>query len=382
MKSIFVYITGAIRTILGKTISMKALTVLLSLIALAGALIRPTSMTAIYAQTPQPPFYLWFPYVSRTDVMSGPEIYTTSYYIRTSDPSVSYQRGCELGTRDKNLEGTQLNMSILAFGKPVKLINGEPGMGTKLFFTTRRITIAQIEESAYNFALGYYVCTGSDQDSKLIVAIGTNNYQDDENCDFCGVVYEHGRAWAEMVNTVNDRLIAGGYAGQVSAVGANDIELAWNTYERTRDWINGYDSANRYELINFGALEGCPYFSAPGAKCAPGWDRDKAWYVAWGAPPVFPVPEIYANNGVNAQQWYLMSLYSAESYGTAMIFRGVLTQYQACQATWNSGAGKYNDASCEYLDNTPKQGWEQLQSLVNGNDKTRHQIIYSTDIRW
>lgn len=354
----------------------KYLIVLFTLILLLGR------GEAVFSQTPDPGNTRYFPFVSREMLYHGPSIYTTSYYMKTIDPQVAYNRGCALGTRDRDMAGLQINMTILAYGKPVQIINGSPGLGTKLFSTTARASLAQIEESAYHFALGYYVCTGSDIQSRSIVAIGTNNYQDDPDCSFCAVNFAHGRGWAEMVNRVNDRIIAAGMDRQTSAVGANDIELAWNTFERTSDWLNGYDSVNRYMMINFGALEGCPYFAAPGARCAPGWDREKAWYVTWGSPPVYPVPEIYSNNGVNAQQWYLMSVYSYDYHGTPMIFQGVLTQLQACQQTWNSSTGTYNDASCEYLDNTPLQGYNQLQGLVNGNAKTIHQIIYSTDIRW
>lgn len=315
-------------------------------------------------------------------LIANERLFSTSYYMRSSDPRVAYDKGCALGTLDKGMVGTQKRLAIIDFGKPVQVINGEPGIGTKLFFTTARISISQIEDSAFHYAMGYYICTGEDRSSTLIMGIGTNNYQDDDTCSFCAVNYAHGKAWAEMVNRVNDRLIDGGYSSQVVAVGANDIELAWNTFERTTDWLNGYDSVNRYEMLNFGAIEGCPYFSAPGASCAAGWDRDKAWYVTWGSPPVYPVPEIYANNGVNAQQWYLMSKYSAENHGSAMIFRAIMTQYQACMNTWNSTTGKYGDSSCEYLDNTPEQGYDQLQSLVNGNDQIRHVIQYSTDIKW
>jgi hypothetical protein len=330
-----------------------------------------------YAQQPNDLKKLFLPVIMRQEIQfqTGPDIYTTSYYMSTIDPQVAYNRGCALGDRDEALPGYQLSLVILDYGKPVQVINGVQQLGTRIFSAVR-VPISQIEISARNFAYGYYRCTGDDYDSRLIVGIGTNNYQDDETCSFCAVNYEHGRAWAEMVNRVNDWLAAGGYASQTSAVGANDIELSWNTYERTRDWLDGYESVAKHQMLNYGAVEGCPYFNAPGARCGGGrWSKDQVWYVIWGAKPVWPVPEIYANNGVNAEQWYLMSVYAYDTHGLAIEFRGVMTQYQACLQV-------PDDPTCAVLDNTPEQGWGQLQNLVNSNLKTIHTIPYVTDIRW
>lgn len=328
----------------------------------------------IHAQQVPTPEKVYLPLVSRMDYQSGPEIYTTSYYMKSIDPQVTYTRGCELGKRDEKLPGAQLNLVILDYGKPVQVIDGVEQLGTRIFSAVR-VPIAEIEISARNFAVGYYVCSGTDTLSRLIVGIGTNNYQDDADCTFCAVNYAHGKAWGEMVNRVNAWIVEKGYSSQTSAAGANDIELSWNTYTRTRDWLDGYNSVSSYQMLNYGAVEGCPTFAYPGARCANGWTKDQVWDVIWGSPTVWPVPEIYANNGVNAQQWYLMSVYSYDAHGLAIEFRGVMTQYQACL--------QYpGDPTCAVLDNTPLEGWTQLQTLVDSNPKTRHRIIYSTDIRW
>ena len=320
------------------------------------------------------PYRLFLPIIQKTEFQSGPEIYSTTYYMRYADPSLSYNLGCSLGARDANLPGYQLDLMILDYGRPIyDSINGQSQYGSRLFTTATKVDLNQIAVSARNFGLGYYVCTGADLGSRVIIGIGTNNYEYD-GCTNCSLTYGHGQAWANMVNGVNDWFAQNGYSSQVSAAGANDIELSWNTYDRTKAWLDGYDSVNQYEMLNFGAIPGCPYLAAPGARCGGGWTKDQVWFAIWGSAPVWPVPEIYLNNGVNAEQWYLMSVYAYDAHGLAIEFRGVLTQWQACQ--------QVSDPACATTDNTPIQGWTQLQNLVNGNPKTVHKIQYATDIRW
>jgi len=355
-------------------IQKRTIQVLIPLVFGCFFLIGQQQVNPIYAQQTGT-FRVYLPLVARMEYQTGPDIYSTSYYMRYADPEVSKNMGCALGARDASLPGDQLNLVVLDYGRAIyDQINDQMQYGSRLFTTATRVDMGQIAMSAQNFGLGYYNCTGDDMGSRVIIGIGTNNYEY-SGCTNCSVTYEHGRAWASMVNDVNTWLVDKGYSAQASAAGANDIELSWNTYERTKAWLDGYGSVNKYEMLNYGALPGCPYFGAEGARCANGWTKDQAWYVIWGAPPVYPVPEIYLNSGINAQQWYLMSVYAYDAHGLAIEFRGVMTQMQACQQS--SG-----DPTCPQMDNTPAEGWNQLQSLVNGNPKTVHKILYSTDIRW
>ncbi len=318
--------------------------------------------------------HIYLPVVAVSRVQNGPSIYTTSYYMATVDTAELYKRGCDLGKRDLGLPGAQDNMVILDFGGPRNLGSGV--YGARLFTTALWVSTSQIASAVEWYGLGYYICTGTDLESTLSIGIGTNNYTFD-GTDLYAVTYDHGAAWAKMVNQVNQWFVDNGYSRQINAAGANDIELSWNSYDATRAWLDGYMSAGKYEMLNFGALPGCPYFKSPGAQCGSYpylWSRDQAWYVTWGAGPVYSVPEIYANSGVNAEQWYLMSVYAYQNHGLAMEFRGVMTQWLACQVR--------HDADCDPLDNTALQGWNQLSGLVNGNATTAHQIRWSTDISW
>ena len=51
---------------------------------------------------------------------------------------------------------------------------------------------------------------------------------------------------AQMVNNVNFWLVSNGFSSQVSANGANDIELTWNSYTKTKDWLDGYEVVGQY----------------------------------------------------------------------------------------------------------------------------------------
>ena len=326
------------------------------------------------------PYKTYLPMIGYDLIENGPKVWTTSYYMATVDSSTLFNRGCALGTRDLNRPGTQENMVILDFGGPRRLASGE--YGARLFTTGVYVSTNQIAEAVKQFGLGYYNCTGADNKSFLVIGIGTNNWVDPNCADFgeCGlykVTYEHGLAWAQMVNQLNKWFVDNRYSGQVSAVGANDIELSWNHYTPTKAWLDGYDAAHQYEMINFGALPGCPYFNSPGAQCGSYpylWSKEQVWTVIWGSPSVYPLPEIYANSGVNAQQWYLMSVYAYTTHGLAIEFRGVMTQSLSCQVRWES--------SCTVLDNTPAEGWGQLSGLVNGDARTAHNIRWATDITW
>jgi hypothetical protein len=337
--------------------------------------VRPPLTT--FAQQPEKKYKTYLPLVLRTEFQSGPEIYTTSYYMKTVDPNASYNLGCTLGARDANLPGYQDNIVVLDYGRSIyDNINGQMAYGTRLFITATRASLDQIAVSAEKFGEGYYICTGEDTLSRVKVAIGTNNYEY-EGCSNCSHDYNHGAAFAKMVNAVNDWFLQKGYTVQASAAGANDLELSWNTYERTKSWLDGYDSTNQYEMYNFGAIPGCPYFASPNAQCGsyPNlWSKEQVWYVIYGSRPVYPVPEIYAKNGVNAQQWYLMSVYSYTAHGLAIEFPGVMTQWQSCLGS--------NDPECAYLANTPLQGWTQLQTLLSGDPRVYYWIHWVTDIKY
>jgi len=297
-----------------------------------------------------------------------PPLYSTSYYMLTVDSTTLYNMGCKLGQVDRDMPGSRDTVVVLDFGSPKKVENE---YGADLFWMGP-VTNSQITSAVKNFGMGYYTCVSSDRQSQIYVGIGTTNYH--TNISNATDFWNHGVAWAQVVNNVNDWFKTQGYSGQVLAVGADDIELSWNTPVITKAWVNGYNSAHKYDWYNFGTLDGCAKRSAPNyALCGNGWTRDDAWYVVYGTQPVWPLPEIYLTSGVNAQQWALLSLYSNTAKGYTFEFMGVFTQMQACiQAK----------GQCTGVDNSPADGWNQLSTELSRDPRTMNMPRWSTDIKW
>ena len=297
-----------------------------------------------------------------------PPLYSTSYYMLTVDSSTLYTMGCKLGQADHAYGYTRQTVVVLDFGSPKK-VGSE--YGTDLFWMGP-VTITQITAAVKNFGMGYYTCVADNHQSQLYVGIGTTNYHTSisNTTDF----WNHGVAWANMVNAVNAWYISQGISGQVLAVGADDVELSWNSPAISKAWVNGYYSTHKYDWYDFGTLDGCANRSYPTYdKCGNGWTRDDAYYVVYGTAPAWPLPEIYLENGVNAQQWALLSLYSAMYKGYTFQFIGVFTQAQACAQS---------PGQCTGVDNSPAAGWNQLYDQLSADPRTYNIPTWSTDIKW
>lgn len=291
-----------------------------------------------------------------------PPPYSTSYYMRTVDTSTMYQIGCGLGVDDYYMPGWQDNLVILDFGMPRDLGNGQ--YGASLFGLSPAST-AQIAEAIYAVGYGYWLCSLEETRSQLQIGVGTSNYGSQ-------VSYGHGQAWAEMVNAINSSFSNEGFINRVIAIGANDMELDWNSVSVTRAWVNGYDSVNQYPLYNFGDAGGCPSVFYPGWNCNNDWTLEDIWYISYGAPPSYPLPLIYADSGINAAQWHWIALYAYRQHGTSMYFQGEMTQWQSCLQV----------GGCGSLDNTPAEGWTFLWSYLNSDTRTAQDLRYSTDIMY
>jgi len=299
-----------------------------------------------------------------TPVPNAAPAYSTSYYMRTINSQALYNIGCTKGKQDKNLAGVQDMVVVLDFGQPT---NDSSGVGADLF-GLGPVTTAQIANAVEQFGVGYLACTGTDLDSHLRIGIGTSNYGPDVN-------FTTGRGWANMVNNVNTWFKNRGYFARVDAVGASDIELSWNKPDPTTlDWVDGYDSINSYAFYNYGDAAGCPTRLYPYWTCNNGWTQEYVWYVSFGLGAAYPLPLIYAEDGGNAQQWALLSLYAYQNHGARMDIKGAFTQWQACE--------QFPDGCGWGLDNTPEQGWKQLFNELKRNSHTVQALPWSTDIMW
>ena len=312
------------------------------------------------------PYHYFLPLIAQGDngAKTSPG-YTTSLYISTLDGATIYNYGCALGSRDQQTPGTQDSLVILDFGQPWE----EDGTLGVWSFSWQFIDTNRVYDLTKEYIRGYYNCTGSDNASRVDVAIGTSNYGSK-------VTSNHGKAWAGVVDRLYNWTISSGYSSQVTVSGAIDIELSWNTPSISKAWVDGYDSADKgkYLRYNFGACEGCPTRLATGLTPANGWKLSDIYYTAYGAAPVWPIPEIYATSGVNARQWAYLSYWSYYNKGTSIYYRGLMTQWQACQQY----PGK-----CEGTDNSPSEGWTQLFGEINYWSVTAQSTIpWLTDIKW
>lgn len=300
----------------------------------------------------------------------GEPMASSSYYMITIEPQFSYDLGCEIGTRDAVEPGAQDSVVVLAFSYPVDFGNGT--YGTELY-GFGPVPISDIEVASKGFMQGYYDCTGADTASNLVLGLGTNNKPTSTNT--AQKMINHGTAWAEMVNRLNQWATEANIIHQVQAYGASDIELGWNSPVMSKAWLSGYESAANAPLIHFGDAAGCPYEDNPtwgcGTSSHPEWTIDDVWYVSWGAPPSIPLPLIYLTNGIHAKQWAFLSRYGVSTYGSRMNFTGVFTQSQAC--------AQY---SCSGTDNTPSEAYRQLSGELNKSSDTAQKLNWATDIRW
>lgn len=286
-----------------------------------------------------------------------------SRYVATINPAAHTRMGCESG------RAGQAGTIILDFGQPQQV---GFGYGTLIFDYATLASTQEIAEAAKAFARAFTECaTKPASQQSLNLAIGTSNYRG-------ATGFAHGKAWAQMVNELETwrKAQPANLAGRVTFVGANDIEPSWNTAAQTRDWVQGYASAALQPYFNYGSCDGCPSASYPNWQPNNNWTLEDVWFVSGGALVAKPFPEIYATGGIHAAQWQWVNLYAANLKGAAMDFAGVLTQWQACQDT--------NPVLCRDsgLDNTPQQGWQQMQTALNSDPRTAQTLPSPSDISW
>ena len=287
---------------------------------------------------------------------------SSSRYVSTIDTQAHYKMGCAAG--QNNERGT----IVLAFGQPYQV---GFGYGTFMYDYVSLISTQQIAEAAKSFIRGYGQCAPDEYSLDLV--LGTSNYKGETNA-------LHGAAWAGMINDIHAWLTtsseAKDWSTRISVSGGSDMEPSWNTAANTRAWVEGYGSLAIRPFYNFGSCDGCPTGNNPSAQPNNGWTLEDIWYVSYGANKARAFPEIYARSGIHARQWQYISLYAALQKGARIEFAGVLTQYQACQDRDPSGC------RADGLDNTPQQGWEQMQDVLNADTRTTQVLPTPSDITW
>ncbi|HLI52134.1 MAG TPA: hypothetical protein VKU87_10070 [Thermomicrobiaceae bacterium] len=281
-----------------------------------------------------------------------------SFYVRYIDPNPgddypqAYNLGCNQGHFDASYG--QNSEVVLDFGaQDFSGAGGSPG--TRLTVVNTFEDYSQISGYAERFAFGYYYCTGTDTTTTLHLGIGTNN----STYNFDRVDYGGGEDWATEVNNIANDVANQGESSQVVVFGASDMELDWHDAASTINWVNGYQAQTSNHLLNFGDAAGCP----PSGGCDNQWTVANVYYVSWGDPIAYSLPEIYYST--NAQQWQNISLYGVTSGQSAgkIVFDGPLDQYDLCPSS-----------------NTSDQAWNQLWTDINQDSRTASSLTYSAEM--
>jgi hypothetical protein len=291
--------------------------------------------------------------------------WSRSYYVSTTNPTTWYDLGCDLGRSVEAGARPKDAVAFLHFGRPTYL-SSVKRYGTVTFTpdpnqTTRTLRVNVIQW----YGDGYWAC--SPLKTQLTIVATTSNQGS-------GVTRAHGVAWANMVDAANAYFNKNpSVSSQVKAYGGTDIELSWNTPAVTTRWVEGYASAGSWDYYVDGDAAGCP---PEGGVCNGGWTNADVRSANWGNRFAWPVPQIYREDGVQAEQWQRFSAYSASTFGSPFTFRGAMTQFWACVDIGSTCGGPTPTK------NSPGQGWLQLYTAINAHTSTKGNVRYSTDVRW
>ncbi len=301
-----------------------------------------------------------------------------SWYMNTASASVHFDKGCALGDRIENGSDPANSVVILSYGDPVAIGNG---WGTDLPGVAGDVSVTDIRKAVEEFATGAVLCVPPIFRDRLSIWIGmgaTNNFPGAWGTTKS---HDHGEKWGDAVKSANDNLPSTVAAG-AQIWGAYDSELGYSNPQQARAWANGFkDAPGTWPYFYFGAAGGCRTFTTGGVgSCGVGqftsWHDDDVVYLANNIAIAEAIPQIYREDGVNAEQWVMLSVYNMGLYGLALEFDGVLSQKAACDYV---GAQSCMDAGTY---NTSTQAWNQMVNKMDARSGTSDDMSASCDIDW
>jgi hypothetical protein len=307
----------------------------------------------------------------------APPQWTSSRYMDPVSTDTLYNEGYNLGVAVANGTKPDDAVVVLDYGGQMQRdgVWGAISIHSGVFHPD-----ADLRFALQAFGQGFYYGTGANTTAHLTVALGTNNS--------ATVSAAAGTAWATTIANINDWYAAGPdgfpYSEQVTAIGADDIEPGFcpssACVDNARAWADAFSDATTTWYDNYGSCDGCPP-AGPSPNGA--WTTADIYHVSWGAIAAWPLPEIYANNGVQAAQWERVSEWGLDNGSLgAMAWEGTITQHQACAQVGCLGGP---------LDNTPEQGWTQLWNALDTRADYDGHVPpagvagtpgWSTDIAW
>lgn len=290
-----------------------------------------------------------------------PPVYAHSWYI--NDPS--YSGMSSLGAKEGQWTSSNCSrgpgfdeMVLLDFGA-VGHDSGNGVYGTYDFASKYPfISDFQIINAVEFYMQSWYLFAGPCPHLHLV--IGTSNYQECPTGSPCDV-YTAGQQWANVVDTVNRWLIRQNYGRQMIAYGGDDIETGWDSFSKTRPFVDGFNANDPayYKLMDFGD-----------AWQHTGWTDADVYYVAQGAANDSPLPEIYSPAA--ATRWAQIEVGQGP-----MQFSALITE---CQ-----GSDPLPVSDCQVGNHTelaPNQAWRQLRNTLNSNGVGQASLDYTTNIKY
>jgi hypothetical protein len=185
---------------------------------------------------------------------------------------------------------------------------GQTSTGSEDFGGTS-LTYAQIEGLGLAFAHGYYICTGTDNSTRLTLAIGTNNSID--------VGSSYGTTWGNVVSSTYTSVYNAGYASQVYVWGGDDMEPPYGTQSATESWASAFTGTSN-EYIDYGSADGCQPTNGANGTCNAGWTIAGEYDVAYGQIAAQSTPEIVSTG--TAANWANISEYGKLHGSSGMIY--------------------------------------------------------------
>jgi hypothetical protein len=192
----------------------------------------------------------------------------------------------------------------------------------------------------------------------MTLVIGTNNS--------LTVTSASGTDWANVGVAVKNQTTGYGYGPYVGIWSGDDIEPDYSTPSPVSSWQAAYDNVSNHPLMyDYGSASGCP--SSGMATCNNSWTQADLDYEAWGAPPSYPFPQIYATSGVNALQWE--DINTTAGY-IGFYLGGVLSQQLACEQL-------NNPSTCSGTNQGPVQAYTELEDATDQDPLWTGNIGYS-----
>jgi hypothetical protein len=146
-------------------------------------------------------------------------------------------------------------------------------------------------------------------------------------------ITSHAQQWASMVTATNNQLSGQSWSGRAGAFAGTNVEpgFAWGPAS-ARSWINTV-RANLPRTFVSNPTAFCPTTGTYTAStaCGSGWTAADILSVSFSVSGTIlqPVPQICGSS--YRDRWYRMSKYAAGTSSGKIQFRGVMTQWRACQ---------------------------------------------------